>query len=63
VSQARQRGVRVTGAENFAVDPEIPSRAIRLCLGPPRSRAVLEDALRRLARIFEGVLEPNEVII
>jgi hypothetical protein len=53
----------VTGAENFAVDPEIPSRAIRLCLGPPRSRAVLEDALRRLARIFEGVLEPNEVII
>jgi DNA-binding transcriptional MocR family regulator len=63
VSQARQRGVRVNGAENFAADPEIPLRAVRLCLGPPHSRVVLEDALRRLVRIFEGVVEPNEVII
>ena len=63
VSQAKQRGVHVNGAPDFAADPEAPLQAVRLCLGPPRSRPVLEDALMRLMRIFQRTPEPSEVIV
>ena len=63
VPQAKQRGVRLNGAGDFAADPETPLQAVRLCLGPPRSRAVLEDALMRLTRIFHRTPELNELIV
>jgi DNA-binding transcriptional MocR family regulator len=63
VSQAKQRGVHVNGAPDFAADPEAPLQAVRLCLGPPRSRPVLEDALMRLMRIFQRTPEPSELIV
>ena len=48
VPAARSRGVIVNSADAFAVGPtEI--RGIRLCLGTPRTRAGLEDALGRIA--------------
>jgi DNA-binding transcriptional MocR family regulator len=63
LSQASQRGVRLNGAGDFAVDSEAPLQAVRICLGPPRSWAVLEDALMRLVRIFQRTPELSDVIV
>jgi DNA-binding transcriptional MocR family regulator len=63
VAEARQRGVRVNGAEAFAADSRTAVQAIRVCLGPPRSRAVLEEALRRLTRILEQTQQPNTFVV
>jgi DNA-binding transcriptional MocR family regulator len=43
-AQARARGVILNASTNFAVGEQHP-RAIRLCLGTPRTRAGLEQAL------------------
>jgi DNA-binding transcriptional MocR family regulator len=48
VAQARARGVIVNGAEQFAVGAHPPC-GVRLCLGTPRTRAGLEEALTRVA--------------
>jgi len=48
VAQARTRGVVVNASSEFAVGPEQP-KAVRLCLGTPRTRASLEQALTRVA--------------
>ena len=60
---AKQRGVSLNGAADFAADPETPLQAVRLCLGPPRTRAILEDALTRLTRILRRTPELNELIV
>lgn len=44
VAQARARGVIVNASTNFAAGEQQP-RAVRLCLGTPRTRAGLEQAL------------------
>jgi len=48
VAQARARGVIVNASSEFAVGEHRP-RAVRLCLGTPRTRAGLELALTRVA--------------
>ena len=48
VAQARTRGVIVNASSEFAVGDHQP-RAVRLCLGTPRTRAGLEQALTRVA--------------
>ena len=63
VAEARQRGVTVNGAEAFAADAKSAVQAIRICLGPPRSRAVLDEALRRLTRILEQAEQPNMLVV
>ena len=47
VAQARTRGVILNASSEFAVSNEQP-RAVRLCLGTPRTRANLEQALSRV---------------
>jgi DNA-binding transcriptional MocR family regulator len=47
VAQARARGVILNGAGSFAVTDNYP-RAVRLCIGTPRTRAGLEQALARV---------------
>jgi len=47
VAQARTRGVVLNASTEFAVGTEQP-RAVRLCLGTPRTRASLEQALARV---------------
>ena len=47
VAQARARGVIVNGAGSFAATDDY-SRAVRLCIGTPRTRAGLEQALARI---------------
>ena len=44
VAQARSRGVIVNPSTQFAVT-EQPPPAVRICLGPPRTRAGVEQAL------------------
>lgn len=48
VAQARSRGVVLNASSEFAVGDQHP-RAVRLCLGTPRTRAGLEQALTRVA--------------
>ena len=47
VAQARARGVNLNASSEFAVGDHQP-RAVRLCLGTPRTRAGLELALTRV---------------
>ena len=47
VAQARGRGVILNASSEFAVGDHQP-RAVRLCLGTPRTRAGLEQALTRV---------------
>src|SRR5262245_709890 len=48
VAQVRSRGVILNASSEFAVGDNQP-RAVRLCLGTPRTRAGLEQALTRVA--------------
>lgn len=48
VAQARARGVVLNSSSEFAVGDQHP-KAVRLCLGTPRTRAGLEQALSRVA--------------
>jgi DNA-binding transcriptional MocR family regulator len=52
VAQARTRGVIINAASEFTVGPN-PPRAVRLCLGTPRTRASLELALTRVAECLQ----------
>ncbi|HKE88119.1 MAG TPA: PLP-dependent aminotransferase family protein [Vicinamibacterales bacterium] len=47
VAQVRARGVVLNASSEFAVGEQAP-RAVRLCLGTPRTRAGLEQALTRV---------------
>ena len=47
VAQARSRGVILNGADSFAAGDTHP-RAVRVCIGTPRTRAGLEQALARV---------------
>ena len=46
--EMRSRGILVNGSAAFSVTDQPSPRAIRLCLGTPRTRAGLEQALTRL---------------
>lgn len=58
VAAAEQRGVRVSGAEAFAVGRGDPPHAVRLCLGSPRGRHSLRRALDTLRELLEAGPEP-----
>jgi len=47
-AEMRSRGVLVNASTAFSVADQTAPRAIRLCLGTPRTRAGLEQALRRI---------------
>jgi len=47
VAQARSRGVVLNASSEFSVTDQ-PPRAVRLCLGTPRTRAGLEQAIGRV---------------
>lgn len=63
VRQAAERGALVTAADVFAVDRDNVPHAVRICLGPPRSRAALERGLAALAGTLEAGPQPVEVVI
>jgi DNA-binding transcriptional MocR family regulator len=53
VSQARARGVIVNPSTQFVTGDQ-QSRAVRICLGPPRTRAGLEQALGVIRQTLAG---------
>jgi DNA-binding transcriptional MocR family regulator len=61
--QAAERGARVTTADVFAVGRDRVPHAVRICLGPPSSRAVLERGLGALAATLGSGPEPLEVVV
>ena len=63
ISRARHRGILLTGAESFAVDHETDLQAIRIALGPPSTRAALEEGLNELVRMVNRVPEAYELVV
>jgi DNA-binding transcriptional MocR family regulator len=63
VSQARECGVLINGAHAFMVDKRAPGKNVRVCLGTPRSREIVEQALSRLAQIPDGAQTPHSMIV
>jgi len=53
VAAARQRGVVIADQAPFALAGADQPAAIRICLGPPASRELLETGLRRLAGLLD----------
>jgi DNA-binding transcriptional MocR family regulator len=49
VEAVRARGVILNASAEFAVGAQAPPRGVRLCLGTPRTRPGLEQALTRIA--------------
>jgi DNA-binding transcriptional MocR family regulator len=63
VTRARHRGILVTGAESFAVGHETELQAIRIAIGPPATRAALEEGLTELVRMVHHVPEASELVV
>ena len=63
VAEARECGVLINGAHAFMADKRAPRTAVRVCLGTPRSREILERALSRLAQIPDGAQTPQSMIV
>jgi DNA-binding transcriptional MocR family regulator len=63
VAQARDGGVLVNGARAFMADKRAEGNNVRVCLGTPRSRDVLAQALSRLAQIPDGAQTPQSMIV
>jgi DNA-binding transcriptional MocR family regulator len=62
VAQARARGVLVNGSTQFCAGDQ-PHRAVRLCIGTPRTRAGLEQALARVAETLNDRLPAAQVVV
>ena len=63
VAEMRSRGVIVNGSPAFSVSDEAAPRAIRICLGTPRTRAGLEQALARIAETLAGRATPVRAVV
>lgn len=72
VAHARSRGVVLNSSSEFAVGPSAvaaakvddqPPRAVRLCLGTPRTRAGLEQALGRVVATLRDRAPGTRVVV
>lgn len=62
-AQARRNGVSVTASEVFAVSPAVAPGAVRVCLGAPRTQALLRKGLQRLRDTLTGGPAPLATIV
>ena len=62
VRQAAQRGVHVSPADDFCAGRSAP-HAVRICVGPTPSRALLEEALGKLATMLVEGPEACSVVV
>jgi DNA-binding transcriptional MocR family regulator len=62
VAAARARGVILNGSSEFAADTQ-QRRGVRICLGTPRTRAGLEQALARVAEALAGRPLPARAVV
>ncbi len=63
VAEAARRGVAISGAESFAVDPLPAPESVRICLGAPASRATLERGLEILHELLIGPAGPSLSVV
>jgi DNA-binding transcriptional MocR family regulator len=61
-AELRARGVLINAAREFAVADAHPS-AVRVCLGTPRTRAGLEQALSRLVELFHERIPADRIVV
>jgi len=61
--EARRRGVAVTPAQTFMVGRGATPHAVRVCLGAPADRPLLEKGLRILAGILEGTPHADVAVV
>ncbi|HMF56560.1 MAG TPA: PLP-dependent aminotransferase family protein, partial [Pyrinomonadaceae bacterium] len=57
-AQLRRQGVIVTPSEAFVPGREEAPHAVRVCLGPPRSRGQLENGLAILRGVLQATPDP-----
>lgn len=62
-AEMRSRGVLVNASTAFAVGDQPSPRAIRLCVGTPRTRAGLEQALARVAEALAARLPAARAVV
>lgn len=62
VAEMRTRGVIIGAAGEFTVGDQQP-RAVRICLGTPRTRAGLELALERVANVLSERVPAARVVV
>lgn len=60
--QAALRGVRVSPADEFSVGRDAP-HAVRICVGPVPSRALLEEAVETLAELLGQGPDAGSVVV
>ena len=60
-AEAQRRGVIVTPAEACTVGRQTVAHAVKISLGPPRTRARLKEGLNRLAEILRAGPRENFV--
>ena len=63
VARARHRGILLNSAESFAVDHETDVQAVRITIGPPATRAALEEGLSEIVRMLNRVPEAYELVV
>lgn len=63
VARARHRGILLNSAESFAVGHETDVEAVRIALGPPSTRAALEEGLSEIVRMVNRVPEAYELVV
>lgn len=63
VEQSRLRGVIVNAGAAFSAQPGPAPQAVRICLGPPASRDVLERALRTLGDVLKAPPRPHDAMV
>jgi DNA-binding transcriptional MocR family regulator len=62
VAHARSRGVVVNSSRGFAA-ADVPPRAIRLCIGTPRTRAGLEQAVTRVLDTLRDRVPAARIVV
>jgi DNA-binding transcriptional MocR family regulator len=63
VEEAEGRGVRISAGRDFAVDRRAAPGAVRICLGPPHDRRVLDTALGTVAELLARSPRARETMI
>ena len=62
-AEMRSRAVLVNASTAFAVENQSNSRAVRLCLGTPRTRAGLEQALSRIVAALSDTAPAARAVV
>ncbi len=63
VAEAARRGVAISGSDSFAVDPLPAPESVRICLGAPANRAILEKGLHIVRELLVSPAGPSLSVV